>query len=192
LIWPFKKKEQQSTLTDASLVEIAQSFSEELIPFTTDSAVQIHKLMFGDEAPPRQDVIISLSLEVTLFWLHLMDREIFGRLGPNRRDVFMNALRWGARENLMRQYGISAESEAAKFRDRFVDSFNLRQEFYSKFKKSVPQGNEGYEGTLFWEFGVSIVSVYMKNMNPVAAGFVSAIAMDIYVVMVKTLNHVGL
>lgn len=100
-----------------------------------------------------------------MFGLHLTDRIAFGRLGASNTAGFMDALLPAIQSEL--QPTVSSQLE---------DLYNTRNTFYGGFRKLYPDENENLKGTLFWEFGKALGSVY-ANSNPARITGVSMFGM---------------
>ncbi len=136
-------------------------------------AVETGKNLFEvlpEPRPPIQEA--EASLEAMVFFLHLLDRAAFERLGPFKRRVFMDAI----------LEGMSKTSRPAGLRsDAFRDLWNEKQNEYAAFQKLYPEDGEPWKGTLCWEFAKRLGMEY-GNSNParitlIASGAISMIAL---------------
>ena len=149
-MWPFKKSGKDFTFQ-------AKAAAVVLITETRDSTAHLLKSLVGEERfESSEELVVPLVAELLAFGLHLTDRMAFGRLGESNRAEFMDALLLAVRSEL--QPPVSSQLR---------DLYNSRNSFYGGFRKFYPEGNETLKGTLFWEFGKALGSIY-ANSNPVA------------------------
>lgn len=148
-MWPFKKSGGDFSLR-------TQTAATVLMVATAEAAPHLLKSLVGEECiNANQELIAPLTAELIIFGLHLTDRIAFGRLGASDRAKFMDALLPAIQSKL--QPSVSS---------RLEDLYNTRNNFYGEFHKLYPSENENLKGTLFWEFGKALGSVY-ANSNPV-------------------------
>ena len=161
-MWPFKK-------SSGDFSARAQTASAVLIGVTEEAAPHLLKALVGEErVNESQELVVPLTSELLIFGLHLKDRIAFGRLGASNRSGFMNALLPAIQREL--QSPVSGQLEQL---------YNTRNTFYGGFRKLYPDGKENLKGTLFWEFGKALGSVY-ANSNPAAVMEASNVRNDIY------------
>jgi len=131
-----------------------------------EAAPHLLKALVGEErSNQNQELLAQLTSELLIFGLHLTDRIAFGRLGASNRSGFMNALLPAVQREL--QPPVSSQLEQL---------YNIRNTFYGSFCKLYPDKKENLKGTLFWEFGKALGSVY-ANSNPGAIMEVSIFGM---------------
>jgi hypothetical protein len=148
-MWPFKKSGENFSLRAQTAAAVLMAATEEATPHLLKS------LVGEDCIDANQELIAPLTSELLIFGLHLTDRIAFGRLGASDRAEFMDAFLPAIQSEL--QPPVSS---------RLEDLYNTRNTFYGGFRKLCPDENENLKGTLFWEFGKALGSVY-ANSNPV-------------------------
>lgn len=98
--------------------------------------------------------------EVSLFYLHFIDRMAFESLEIKQRDIFMNILVFNVCEALFEIFTeLDVETKKSTFLNAFNNLYLTRQEEYGKYKKLVPEKEQGFANTLFWEFGKKISEI---------------------------------
>ena len=141
-----------------SLVEATRIFSEEF-------AKEFGSEAKFDDGRGEADLLV----DILVFVIHLLDRLVFVALGPFKRKVFMDAV-------------LTDLSQASKPMGLTVDAFreryNRTQRQYARYEKLYPEGDESYQGTLFWEFGKRLTHRYGVT-NPMAVPWVSSRATDV-------------
>jgi hypothetical protein len=158
-MWPFKKR-------GGDFSARAQTASAVLLGVTEEAAPLLLKALVGEKGvDDNQQILAPLSSELLIFGLHLTDRIAFGRLGASDRSGFMNALLPAIQRGL--KPPLSSQLEHL---------YNTRNTFYGGFRKLYPDEKENLKGTLFWEFGKALGSVY-ANSNPLAIMEVSMFGM---------------
>ena len=148
-MWPFKKK------SDGDFSLPAQTAATALLDTTEQAAPNLLKALVG-EGGVKQELLVPLTLELLIFGLHLTDRIAFDRLGADNRAGFMNSLLPTVQREL--QPPVSTHLQAL---------YNTRNPFYGGFRKLYPEQQETLKGTLFWEFGKALGSIYADG-NPAA------------------------
>lgn len=99
----------------------------------------------------------EIIYEMTLFYLHLVDRVAFQYLNVNQRNIFADTLFINIREILSGAY--ESETTQTQFRSLFSKVYDERQNEYAQYKKLFAENNEGTNGTLYWEFGKKIAGI---------------------------------
>jgi hypothetical protein len=149
-VWPFK-----NSRIDFSAQ--AQTASAVLMGATGEAAPRLLKILVGEEqAGENQKLLAPLTCEILIFGLHLTDRIAFARLGAGSRSGFMNALLRFIQRELQPPVAVQLEH-----------LYNTRNTFYGGFPKLYSEDKGNLKGTLFWEFGKAMGSVY-ANSNPMA------------------------
>jgi hypothetical protein len=99
----------------------------------------------------------KVSFEVLFFWMHYVDRMAFGILGPEQRGSFITALN----ESLINifSHGQSSDEGRKAVETLLTDLYNERQVEYAGYKMAENE-NDGMAGTLFWEVGKKISSIF--------------------------------
>ena len=133
-----------------------------------------------------------IEVELAILYVHLFDRLIFARLGPEKRNVFVDALMVEVGEGLRRRHGhsspfrfISSRSEREAIADEFRASLsqlgNSRQSIYSGFQELEP---------LLWGYVRLMVETYPGKLSGNPAGMTGAVAglMGAYKWFVETLK----
>jgi hypothetical protein len=159
-MWPFKKSGGSFSLQTQTAAVLLRAASDEAAPHL------LKKLVGEEHIDTNQELIAPLTLELLIFGLHLTDRIAFQRLGESDRTEFMDVLLPIIRSELEPRVG-----------SQFKDLYNTRNTFYSGFRKLWPDKNESVKGTLFWEFGKALGSVY-ANFNPARIALVSGFGVD--------------
>jgi hypothetical protein len=158
-MWLFKKSGGDFSLC-------AQTAAAVLMAATKEAAPLLLKTLVGEESvDANQGLIAPLTSELLKFGLHLTDRIAFGRLGASNTAEFMDVLLPAIQSEL--QPTVSSQLE---------DLYNTRNTFYGGFRKLYPDENENLKGTLFWEFGKALGSVYASS-NPARITGVSMFGM---------------
>jgi hypothetical protein len=171
-MWPFKKSGGSFSLQ-------TQKAANVLIAVTVKTVPDLFEVLVGEEhVAEKQEFIDALTFELLIFGLHLTDRIAFKRLGERKRAEFMSALL------------TEIDSALQRMSSQQVSLYNTRNSFYDGFHKLYPDGNENLKGTLFWEFGKSLGSIY-ANSNPTRVTAVSIFGMTFMEIIVdayKTAN----
>ncbi len=135
----------------------AQSAATILRVAVEESMPHLLMTLSGNQITKKDEASLNaLICELLMFGLHLMDRISYSKLGVEERAEFMDALLIAIHSEL--QPPIHSQLEHL---------YNSRNVFYSGFRKLYPEKNENLKGTLFWEFGKSVGTIY-GNSNPVA------------------------
>jgi hypothetical protein len=146
-----------------------------LIACCEETAPTFLKALVGENnLDSNKELITPLTIELLVFGLHLADRITFGRLGARGRSAFMNALLSRVRDELK-----------SPLNSQLQDLYNTRNAFYAGFQKLTPDDKDNLKGTLFWEFGKAMGSVYAGS-NPVAIMEASMQGMS----LLNTINRV--
>lgn len=154
----------------ANTDEVLQKKAKELAPalvhvvnMTTDALIKNLKetAKIKIDGPHSNEAF----LEILLFYMHWMDRIAFDHLGKEKRGVFMDALFLEVRESIsqLQEGGI----EATEVRSVITALYAERQNEYAQYKKLFPEKEEGYGGTLFWEFGEKVSSILSQKKGDV-------------------------
>jgi hypothetical protein len=155
--------------------EQAKTVASMLIDCCQETAPVFLKTLLGeDNLVNNKGLIAPLTIELLVFGLHLCDRITFDHLGERGRSTFMDALLPRVREEL-----------EPPFDSKLQDSYNTRNAFYGSFRRLAPDNNRNLKGTLFWEFGKAMSSVYADD-NPVAVIEASMEGMS----FMRTINQV--
>jgi hypothetical protein len=118
-------------------------------------------------------------LEILLFEVHLLDRLIFGALGPFKRKVFVDAV--------FEQLGRAAQPMGLTV-DALMDRVNKSQQEYAKYKRFYGEKGESLQGTLCWEFGKRLTFRYGVT-NPAAPIWVTGRAMNLMNSLAGVVKH---
>ncbi len=149
-MWPFNRRSENF---DAQ----AKAAAPMLIACCKETAPTLLKALVGENKPDNnKELIAPLTIELLVFGLHLADRITFGCLCARGRSAIMNALLPRVRDEL--EHPLNS---------RLQDLYNTRNAFYAGFRKLAPDDKDNLKGTLFWEFGKAMGSVYADS-NPVA------------------------
>lgn len=160
-MWPVKNR------SDERFSAAAQTAATVLLAATEEAAPHLWKaLVRGDDAAKNEELAAPVAMELLVFGLHFTDRIAFGRLGVEDRATFMDSLLPAIQSGLQ-----------PSIAEHLRGLYNTRNTFYGGFRKLFPDGQEGLKGTLFWEFGKALGSVY-ANSNPVVVTETSMFGMD--------------
>lgn len=166
LLW---KEFDHSKNTDKILVLKAKALSGAVY----DISITITKLLI-DDAKSNKDFQKTLSEKeindnfedyfdnMFFLFMHITDRIAFGILGKEKRGLFIDALFLELREKLSKQ--VEGGLESARFREDFGNKWNAFQNEYGSYKL-LPEKDEPYGNTVFWEFCKRIVSI-LKGKEP--------------------------
>jgi hypothetical protein len=167
-MWPLSRSTEHIDAQAKIVAPILMGCCEQTAP------IFLKALVGEKKAGSNQGLIAPLTIELLVFALHLTDRITFARLGPSKRAKFMNALLPG----VQRELKPPLDSQLQRL-------YNTRNTFYGGFPKLFPDKKDNLKGTLFWEFGKAMGSVYAEN-NPVAIAQTAMDGMDFMV----TVNQV--
>ncbi|MEK7404255.1 MAG: hypothetical protein AAB225_04030 [Acidobacteriota bacterium] len=109
-------------------------------------------------------------IELFVFYMHLLDRMAFARLGPAGREAFGDRLVAVVAHGLMDSLDRSISS--VDFVARLRDTYNRRQVEYAGYRDLVARQDEPLKGTLFWEVGKVIWRI-TGDSNPVTLTMIS-------------------
>lgn len=126
------------------------------------------------------DDAVQYVIEVVVFYMHLVDRSIFAKLGPVRREVFQDNFVIIVLRLLQKQRGDTTPN----FEKALREIYNYRQLFYSQFKDLVPNRNEQLKDTLCWEFSKVLFECF-KDTNPVTLVSINIIVVRMTSLMVN-------
>ena len=100
----------------------------------------------------------TVYLEAIFFLLHLIDRKIFGLVGPEGREIVMNKLFMEIKEDSL------ARVESAKRQEMegiMTSTYYLRQREYANYVWRK-EDDTGPKGELLWEFGKIMANMLDK------------------------------
>jgi len=158
--------------------EQAQTASAMLIGATEEGARHLLKALVGEErANEDRELLAPLTCELLIFALHLTDRIAFARLGTRSRSGFMDALLTAVQRRLRPPIAEDLEQ-----------LYNTRNAFYGGFRNLYPEKNENLKGTLFWEFGKALGSVYADG-NPGAITEISTFGMTFMQIIQEAIEN---
>jgi hypothetical protein len=105
----------------------------------------------------------ELVLEMTFFFLHIIDRVAYKYIGPEKRSIFISTLL----AEVLRCYSNPYPGKTAPegYSDMIMSMYNERQKEYWKHEKWFPEEKEGTKDTLFWEFAKNFTDICRLNMN---------------------------
>jgi hypothetical protein len=131
--------EQKGEMVGRFLPGLAALAAQEL-------AKQIPQTRDGDY----QEGNLDLLLELFAFYMHLANRLAFRTLGAQECSRFSSRLIVSVANNVTTSLNseLSSVQTVAELRDKY----NQRDEYYSQYRKLVPDGDESPNNTLFWEF----------------------------------------
>ncbi len=164
-MWPFG--------SNPKIQDQAQQVGPMLIEALTEFHPTFVKYLLGEDSKVSQKALSDLAMEELVLCLHVLDRLVSTKFGPQKRAVFMDALLPAACEAFcQRHFG------GEWLRRQFQTLYNERQLQYSGYRKLLPDKEESAKDTLFWEFG-KMMSAKYGNWNPVRLGLVMLRASDI-------------
>ena len=134
-MWPFKSVDEKAKKFPPALVSIVAEISPHFV-----------SALYGGENRDKEKE--SINREILAFSLHLTDRIVYS-LGTKDRDIFMDNLILEM-EIMLRRANVAS----------VFDYYDKRIVFYSKFIKTSYSRSEPPGGTLCFEFGKSLVSLY--------------------------------
>ncbi len=101
-----------------------------------------------------------ILFEFIYFYLHLTDRFAFEHINDEQREILMIDL-----GELCITAAVDAvflkwpEDKKEKIKEKYMGNFNISVAEYSKYKKWLPEKDEGAKGTLLWEFVKTIAKL---------------------------------
>ena len=107
-----------------------------------------------------------ILFEFIYFYLHLTDRFAFGHMNEEQRGSLMIEL-----EELCIAAAVDAvflkwpEDKKEKVKAECMGNFYISVAEYSKYKKWLPEKDEGAKGTLLWEFGKKITELAGQELS---------------------------
>ncbi|MCY3024461.1 MAG: hypothetical protein NTW87_36260 [Planctomycetota bacterium] len=170
-MWPFRKSGDHFSVGAAAACNVLMGATEEGTPHLLEALVGKERV--GES----EDLLAPIKCELLIFGLHLTDRIAFARLGAGSTSGFMNALLPLIQQELEPAIGAQLEH-----------LYNMRNTFYGGFCKLYPDKEEDLKGTLFWEFGKAMGSVYADS-NPVAIMQTSMFGMTFMEAMIETFEE---
>ncbi len=101
-------------------------------------------------------------LEFNFFYLHYADRIAFATLEDHSREYFIDALVERNKKVLLGLYDDSVDR--VQLEASYVTTYNHRQSTYGECEYVYPEKDEGFRGTLYWEFSKLVSEkVGLKN-----------------------------
>jgi len=117
--------------------------------------------------------------EFIFLFTHIADRAAFALLElESERAVFVDYLMNHITKKMLNFK--SSEVSEDTFKSALSDSFNERQEEYSKYTMDKPEEDKGYAGNLFWEFGKKIAFITDGSTNIIYVTFGFTYAAKMY------------
>jgi len=107
-----------------------------------------------------------ILFEFIYFYLHLTDRFAFGHMNDEQREILMIDL-----GELCITAAVDAvflkwpEDKKKKIKEEYMGNFNISVAEYNKYKKWLPEKDEGAKGTLLWEFGKKITKLARQELS---------------------------
>lgn len=114
-------------------------------------------------------------IEAIVFYMHLVDRLAFARLGAARRNMFLDRLAIAVVKELVRQ--LSKRASADDLDRTLRDTYNRRQIEYARYKILFPENGEPLNNTLVWEFS-KILLGFFDETNPATLAFLNLLVAD--------------
>jgi hypothetical protein len=136
---------------NSEIAERAARLVPDLLLLAEESALTaIQNLQWVKHAPSGK-LLSKVRLEVLAFAFFLLDFLVFGRLGPELRDLFMDDLMLLALHRLTE--GMD-DNDASAYRKSFVEVANVYSALYSKYEKVLVGPNETPDGSALWWYSV--------------------------------------
>jgi hypothetical protein len=135
-----------------------------------------------------QDGDMDLLLELFAFYMHLANRLAFRDLGAEECSRFSNRLIVTVANRIATS--LRKDLSSVQVIGELRDKYNEREDYYSHFRKFVPDGDEPRKNTLFWEFSKVIFSGFMNSEDITDLMMVQAILTPEVAQFLKETNKV--
>lgn len=166
--------------SDEVLREKAKLFAHVLIDWVQEGTRNLVERVYKDSPIAKPENIFGqVFFETIIFCLHYTDRIAFGLLETQQRDIFMNALVAQTEELLLEAQ--PDEKSKQNTRTLFSVLYSANQEEYQKYKL-VAGKDEGFKGTLFWEFEAKIARMLGFDKDMI-------VVMDVHINVSTLLTH---
>jgi hypothetical protein len=132
---------------------LAEGLAPALIETMNTFGTSVWSSLSEDREPFSIEQAAEVRREASAFFLHVLDRVAYQRLGPEARAVFMDSII---------AYAAPRTNEE---RDEFFSLLNERQRDYSQFQQLFAKPDAPYKGTLCWEFA-KLISSRIGERNP--------------------------
>jgi hypothetical protein len=126
------------------------------------SAKATEKLFENAEIKLEESRYHEIFVEVSIFYLHFVDRVAFQYLEKKTKEFFMDNLFIELSKRILDSFKESPQSQLI-FNSLFINMSNERQIEYGKYKNILPEKDENMRDSLFWEFGKKICSILKKE-----------------------------
>lgn len=169
-----------------SELEKADLLGESLVGAATEAAEMLLELLGKDNNVRFRDGVdsaLQFVTEITVFYMHLIDRLAFAHLGPIRRETFGDRFVLAVLKELLRE--LNKERSADEFGEAFLRAYKRRQMEYAQYKILIPDKDEPLKNTLFWEFS-KILFGFLDDQNPATLMLLNVLLIDMTEVV---LNH---
>jgi hypothetical protein len=179
-------RKRHRTLPKDELEDVAREISpvlvRELLPqardYYAEFAARNHEVVIT------QQHIWDAQLEEFFFCLSLLDRAVFGKLGPANRTVFMDAVFANVCESIHDTFAAAVPDES--FRAWFKQTLNLKQSEYGSWQ--FPSG-DNLKGTIMWEFGKKM-TFSLGVTNPVEVFLLEHRAAGLFKLMLQLVDGI--
>jgi hypothetical protein len=195
--------------------DVAEATGVSVLKLIPVLANQIFRMVLGEsERDVDKAVFFSVATELQLYFMHLVDRHVYGRVGIHRRDIFMDHLMEVMEHGLVmktdsgKSYNVEPgavlsvlkcdtdlEREPGKRLNPDVGTFrelaNARSREYSQYRRLVADPGEGTAGVLSWQFAKKICFLCSSQPNPVAFDFVAIQTTEAYITLLRALKKLG-
>ncbi len=115
----------------------------------------------------------EVFFEIVLFYTHFIDRQAFQFLNQEQRYIFMYAFIEESRSLLNQTFYKDTEEE--EFQNYYNSLWEQRQIEYGQYKSIMAENDQGFAGTLFWEFGKKIAKILDSENDIVIIMYVQTI-----------------
>lgn len=149
-------KRKQPRLADMAF-EIAGAINER----ATSDLASLLEFTERDALHVPQQTQVNVKIELTTFYLHLVDRRAFEIIGPSGRDTLMDVLVFAALTHYVHEF----ETEnSKKLADRFLASYQARGLIFSEYPL-FPEKGQSYANTYIWESAKAISHILCGDAN---------------------------
>lgn len=115
----------------------------------------------------KEDQFLEIFFKYLYFFLSLTDRFAFSSIGDPGRHVLIDEIfEFSVILAIQSFFPRLTDDEKDKMFAECMDQLNMAGSEYSRFQKLYPTGDEGYGGTLFWEFSKEIALIAGEANNP--------------------------
>ncbi len=124
----------------------------------------------------------QITIEVIVFYMHLVDRLALAHLGVEKREAFVDRFIVAVVKEVSRE--LAKQVSADDFVPALRETYNLRQVQYARYRMLMPSEREALKNTLFWEFS-NVLFGFFDDHNPVTLALLNVMVIDLAEVMLK-------